>query len=163
MSPRDDAAFRQARDSGALYVPPETLTWDVTKAGAKAIVHLGGCPPKEFARLIVQAGRLASALNLSLIWNEDRVRGFDLQGPPHTNLRGLAIRPPHRQFYLPNGQWETEAVDCARMGVVDERSALRYFLNWCGLPSTDLWTDPPPLQRSYLGAAARAGRRGKSR
>lgn len=165
MSHRDDAAFLIARDDGYLYLPSEPIGWDTTRAGAKAVVQMEGCPTGEVARIVLQVGRVPASLSLSLslIWNEDRVRGLDLDGPNHTNLRGESIRTPHRQFFLPNGQWETEPVNCAIEGIVDGMTALGYFLNWCGLSSSNIWTDPPPLQPSYLGLPKRAGRRSNAR
>lgn len=155
------AEFAKALSDGYLYFEDDRLSWRVnafrTRATAEAVIS--GTPGGVHARLVVQVGQTHDSLSATILWNDERIRGMDLTGPPHTDLTGHPIRPPHRHWLRTDGAEETEAIDLAAEGIIDDRSAFEHFVRWCGLEPGQLWVAPPPLQGALGGGAVRKQRK----
>lgn len=156
MSNIEDAtAFDKARTAGSLYIGREPVRWFEERGGMRAILPIDGISAGVDARVVIQLAADLTRKNLSVMWNDTRVCGMDFSGPVHQNARGQRIPTPHRQFYRPDGVYETEPLDITLIGSRDCESALRHFLRWCAIPSTHVWNDPPSLQLGQSGTAAR--------
>lgn len=166
MSEGDDArAFRVGVDSGELYIAPQQLSWKTAAHGMYADIPIEGVP--SGVRLIVRVrfNQRPGSYSVNVLWDGVRLYGFDIDGSPHPNARGLSIRPPHRQWIREDGSKDAEAVNVMQCGITSCQRALQYVLDWCGFVHGPEWTDPPPLQRNTSNTSARVhkGKGGRGR
>lgn len=159
----DAAAFDKARADESLYIGQESVAWFEERGGLRAILPIDGGPTGVDVRVVMQLTTHLTPQNLSVLWNDTRVRGMDFAGFAHQDARGRRIPTPHCQFYRSDGVYETEPLDVAQIGSTNCEPALRHFLGWCGITSNHLWNDPPPLQLGQSGIAARIHRTGRRR
>lgn len=132
----DAAAFDKARVDGSLYIGQESVAWFEARGGLRAILPVDGMPTGADVRIVMQLTTHLTPQNLSILWNDTRVRGMDFVGFAHQNARGQRIPTPHCQFFRPDGVRETEPLDVAQIGSMNCESALRNALET--LMTTDI-------------------------
>jgi len=146
--PDPAAEYERAMRHGDLRLPPLPVAWHQGSRNWTASILLDGAPEEATPRLVIRASAADwPAGNLSLIWRDVRVRGFDLAGPPHANLRGRMIPTPHQQWYDASGRQEVGGVDLAAEEIDGLESAARWFVKWCEIQGTLHWRQPPLQSR----------------
>lgn len=158
MSERLVQEFESRRP--ALWLPTGPLAWRTRSREYRAEVVIEGSDEPGLGRLVVSVGAQPWPTGkLSLLWRELRLRGVDLDGPPHRDPRAGAVPTPHQQWYDADGRQHTAPLDLEGEKLATLEHVLGWFLQWCGLPPGPSWTNPPaqpPLPG--LGAPRGPGR-----
>jgi hypothetical protein len=137
-------AFKDAADAG-LWISPRLIPWRSQPAKYSAQIAIEGASAENECRLALIVPRRAG-LNgsLSILWNNIRVRGFDLDGSPHVDPRsGQRIPTPHWQALDENDREVVEAISLDRQNITSLEIAVRWFLSRSGVRWQSAWVDPP--------------------
>jgi hypothetical protein len=152
-------ATAAASPAGLWIDGNETFGWGRHGAGQRCEVPISGAPETHDCKLVlIVPSRSFPAGNLSIMWNDERVRGLDLDpdGRPHRAPDGRPVPPPHWQWYTDEGVYDVEAVDLAAHGIRGPRDATRWFLAKCAITWVlSQWRDPPVQGALRLRARVR--------
>jgi hypothetical protein len=148
-APNPGRDFAAAAKKG-LSTPKDLIGWTQFGNSWQATIPVIGTASGNECRIVIIASTSPPPSgNISVLWDNERVEGLDLDGPRHPNRQGQRIPTPHRQFIDQHGKEDTVAVDLSNEGIKGLETGARWLAKQAGIQWNSLWQDPP-LQGSMV-------------